>query len=109
MSIAFELNGQSFAAINGGPAFKCNEAVSFLTWCDTQTEIDALWNKLIEGGQPQQCGLLKDKFGVVWQVNYSKLTEMLTSSDDGAASRAMQAMMQMKKIIQHLKDACAGR
>lgn len=109
MSIGFELNGQRFAGLNGGPIFKFNEAVSFLIWCDTQEEIDSLWNRLVDGGTPQQCGWVKDRFGLVWQVNWAGLPGVLGSSDAAASTRAMQAMMQMKKIgIQKLKDAHAG-
>jgi predicted 3-demethylubiquinone-9 3-methyltransferase (glyoxalase superfamily) len=110
MSIGFELNGQEFAAINRGPAFRFNEAVSFLIWCDTQEEIDVLWDKLLDRGQPQQCGWLKDRFGLVWQVNYAGLPDLLTGSDAAASNRAMRAMMTMKKIdIRGLNDAYAGR
>jgi predicted 3-demethylubiquinone-9 3-methyltransferase (glyoxalase superfamily) len=109
MSVSFELNGQTFAAINGGPQFKFNEAVSFLVWCDTQTEIDTLYDKLIEGGQAQACGWLKDRFGLVWQVNYARLPAMLTSRDSATAARAMQAMMSMKKIdARRLEEAFSG-
>ena len=109
MSIGFELNGQTFAAINGGPVFKFNEAVSFLVWCDTQAEIDALYDKLVEGGAAQPCGWLKDRFGMVWQVNYAKLPGMLSSKDAAAATRAMKAMMTMKKInVRQLDEAFAG-
>jgi predicted 3-demethylubiquinone-9 3-methyltransferase (glyoxalase superfamily) len=110
LSIGFELNGQEFAAINGGPVFQFNEAVSFLIWCDTQAEIDTLWNKLTDGGNPNRCGWLKDRFGLVWQVNYARLPGMLTSTDQSAANRAMQAMMSMQKIdVRRLDDAFAGK
>jgi predicted 3-demethylubiquinone-9 3-methyltransferase (glyoxalase superfamily) len=110
MSIGFELNGQEFAAVNGGPMFKFSEAVSFLIWCDTQDEIDALWGRLTDGGAPQQCGWLKDRFGLVWQVNYAGMPGMLSGNDAAAANRVMQAMMTMKKIeIQPLNDAFAGK
>lgn len=110
MSIGFTLAGQNFAAVNGGPMFTFNEAVSFLIWCDTQDEIDALWGKLTAGGKPQQCGWLKDKFGMVWQINYSGLQDLLTGPDAAAANRTIKAMMTMTKIdIQRLKDAYAGR
>jgi len=110
MSISFVLNGQEFAAINGGPVFQFNEAISFLIWCDTQAEIDALWGKLADGGKPNQCGWVKDRFGLVWQVNYARLPGMLTGTDERAANRAMQAMMTMKKIdIRGLDDAFAGK
>src|SRR5581483_11669910 len=110
MSIGFTLNGQDFVAINGGPMFQFNEAVSFLIWCETQEEIDSLYGELLEGGKPQQCGWLKDRFGLVWQVNYAGLTDLLSGPDAAASARAMQAMMGMKKIeIQKLEDAYAGK
>lgn len=110
MSISFELNGQSFAAINGGPMLQFNGAVSFLVWCETQAEIDALYDKLVDGGEQQPCGWLKDRFGMVWQVNYAGLPGLLTGTDAIAANRAMRAMMSMKKIdVQRLKDAYAGK
>jgi predicted 3-demethylubiquinone-9 3-methyltransferase (glyoxalase superfamily) len=110
MVIGFQLAGQSFTAINGVPHFKFNAAVSFLIACDTQQEIDRLWDKLIAGGQEQQCGWLQDRFGLVWQVNYSGLSELMGGTDAQTSSRSMKAMMQMKKIdIQQLKDAYAGR
>ena len=98
MAMSFELEGQSFAAINGGPWAKFNVAVSFLVHCETQEEIDRYYDKLVEGGQAQPCGWLTDRFGLVWQVNYARLPEMLTDSDVTRASRVMEAMMQMKKI-----------
>ena len=110
MSIGFTLNGQQFAALNGGPMFQFNEAVSFLIWCETQEEIDSLYDKLLEGGKAQQCGWVKDRFGLVWQVNYAGLQEMVSGADAAASARAMQAMMGMEKIdIQKLKDAYAGK
>jgi predicted 3-demethylubiquinone-9 3-methyltransferase (glyoxalase superfamily) len=110
MSIEFLLNGQEFAALNGGPHFKFNEAVSFLIWCDTQSEIDALYSALIEDGQAQACGWLKDRFGLVWQANYARLPELLTDADAAAAKRTMQAMMTMKKIdVQLIEDAYSGK
>jgi predicted 3-demethylubiquinone-9 3-methyltransferase (glyoxalase superfamily) len=110
MSIGFTLNGQDFAAINGGPMFQFNEAVSFLIWCDTQEEIDALYGALLEGGKEQQCGWVRDRFDLVWQVNYAGMPQMLSGKDEAAANRAMRAMMAMRKIdVQRLKDAYAGR
>jgi predicted 3-demethylubiquinone-9 3-methyltransferase (glyoxalase superfamily) len=109
MSIGFELNGQEFAAVNGGPMFKLSEAVSFLIWCDTQDEIDALWGKLTDGGKPQQCGWLKDRFGMVWQVNWAGMPKILGGADADAANRTMKAMMTMQKIdIPTLENAYAG-
>ena len=110
MAIGFQLANQSFTAINGGPLFKFNAAVSFLIACDTQQEIDRLWDMLTVDGQEQQCGWLKDKFGLVWQVNYSGLPELMGGTDAEASSRSMKAMLQMRKIdIQRLKVAHAGR
>ena len=98
MSIGFELDGREFAALNGGPVFHFNEAVSFLIWCDTQAEIDRLWDKLVAGGTVLACGWVKDRFGLAWQINYAGLRDMLASPDAAAADRAMQAMMTMQKI-----------
>ncbi|WP_105383677.1 VOC family protein [Neorhizobium alkalisoli] len=98
MAMGFELEGQSFAAINGGPWAKFNGAVSFLIHCETQKEIDGYYEKLAEGGQEQPCGWLTDRFGLVWQVNYAKLPKMLTDSDALRANRVMEAMLSMKKI-----------
>jgi predicted 3-demethylubiquinone-9 3-methyltransferase (glyoxalase superfamily) len=95
MSIGFTLNGQEFAALNGGPHFKFNGAVSFLVWCDTQQEIDALYDKLLDGGEAQACGWLSDRYGLVWQVNYSGLQDMMTGPKSG---QVMAAMMKMRKI-----------
>jgi predicted 3-demethylubiquinone-9 3-methyltransferase (glyoxalase superfamily) len=106
MAIGFELEGQRFAAINGGPHFKFNEAISFLIWCDTQAEIDRLSAKLLPGGKEQPCGWLKDKFGLSWQINYSGVPQMMSDPDPARSSRVMKAMMQMTKIdVQKLKDA----
>jgi predicted 3-demethylubiquinone-9 3-methyltransferase (glyoxalase superfamily) len=105
MSVGFTLNEQEFAAINGGPHFKFNGAVSFLIWCDTQAEIDELHGKLLQGGEAQPCGWLTDRFGLVWQVNYKRLPDLMTGPK---ANNVMGAMMKMKKIdIQGLKDAAA--
>jgi len=110
MAIGFELEGQRFAAINGGPHFKFNEAISFLIWCDSQEEIDRLWAKLLPGGKEQPCGWLKDKFGLSWQINYSGVPQMMSDADPARSSRVMKAMMQMTKIdVQKLKDAYDGR
>jgi predicted 3-demethylubiquinone-9 3-methyltransferase (glyoxalase superfamily) len=110
MSIGFTLNGQEFAAINGGPMFQFTPAISFLIWCDTQEEIDTLYGALLEGGKPQQCGWVQDRFGLVWQVNYAGIPDMMAGPDAEASTRAMRAMMTMQKIdVQRLKDAYAGR
>jgi predicted 3-demethylubiquinone-9 3-methyltransferase (glyoxalase superfamily) len=105
MSIGFTLNGQEFAAINGGPMFKFTPAVSFIVWCESQEEIDSLYDQLLEGGTAQQCGWVTDRFGLVWQVNYAGIPGLMTGPN---AQKAMGAMMKMKKIdIQTLKDAAA--
>ena len=98
LTIAFELDGQDFTALNGGPVFKFNEAVSFMVNCENQDELDHYWNKLSEGGDPkaQQCGWLKDKFGVSWQIVPTKIAQMMT--DPAKADRVMQALLQMKKL-----------
>ncbi len=111
MTVAFELNGQSFTALNGGPIFKFSEAVSFQIECEDQAEIDYYWEKLGAGGDPeaQQCGWLKDKFGLSWQVVPKMLPGMLSDPADPRSQRAMSALMQMKKLeIAALEKAYAG-
>jgi predicted 3-demethylubiquinone-9 3-methyltransferase (glyoxalase superfamily) len=111
MVVEFELNGQPFTALNGGPLFKFNEAISFQIMCRTQEELDHYWNKLSEGGDKnaQQCGWLKDKYGLSWQVVPTVLAEMMTDPDKGKSGRAMEAMLQMKKLdIAELKRAFEG-
>ncbi|HXU94549.1 MAG TPA: VOC family protein [Gallionella sp.] len=111
MTVAFELDGQGFTALNGGPVFKFNEAVSFQVNCKTQKELDYYWDSLSEGGdeQAQQCGWLKDRYGVSWQVVPIALGEMLTDPDQDKSQRAMTAMLQMKKLdIERLRQAYAG-
>jgi predicted 3-demethylubiquinone-9 3-methyltransferase (glyoxalase superfamily) len=98
MTVTFELDGQRFTALNGGPLFKFTEAVSFAIDCNTQQEVDELWQKLTEGGEEGQCGWLKDKFGVSWQVVPRVLIELLQDKDAKKSQRVMQAMLQMKKI-----------
>ena len=100
MTVDFELNGQKFTALNGGPHFKFNEAISFQIMCKDQEEVDFYWNKLSQGGDPsaQQCGWLKDKFGLSWQVVPTALLEMMTDPDQEKADRTMEAMLQMKKL-----------
>ena len=106
MTVEFELNGQRFIALNGGPHFKFNEAVSFSVECQTQAEVDEYWSKLSDGGVEGQCGWLKDRFGLSWQVNPTILGEMLADPDPAKARRAMEAMLKMKKIdIAALKKA----
>ena len=109
MSAVFELEGQRFMALNGGPMFTFSPAISFFVDCVTQDEVDDLWVKLSEGGQTQQCGWLKDKFGVSWQIIPSALSELINDPDRLKAGRAMQAMMKMTKIdILLLKRAHEG-
>ncbi len=108
MAVAFELNGQGFTGLNGGPMFQFNEAISFQVNCETQDEVDHYWNKLSEGGDKnaQQCGWLKDKFGVSWQVVPTILDELMRDQDPAKSQRAMTALLQMKKLdIDALKKA----
>ena len=100
MTVTFELDGQTFTALNGGPLFKFNEAVSLQVNCATQKEIDHYWSRLSAGGDPraQQCGWLKDRYGLSWQITPTVLTEMLQDEDPAKAERVMAAMLQMKKI-----------
>ena len=107
MTATFQLEGQEFMVLNGGPHFKFTEAISLFVNCETQAEVDELWAKLIaDGGEESQCGWLKDKFGLSWQIIPTALGEMLGDPDPAKAQRAMQAMLQMQKIdIQKLKDA----
>jgi predicted 3-demethylubiquinone-9 3-methyltransferase (glyoxalase superfamily) len=111
MTVAFELAGQTFTALNGGPIFKFNEAISLQVDCETQEEVDNYWQKLSEGGdeKAQQCGWLKDKYGVSWQIVPRVLTEMLGDADTGKSQRVMTAMLKMKKIdIDELKQAAVA-
>jgi predicted 3-demethylubiquinone-9 3-methyltransferase (glyoxalase superfamily) len=111
LTVEFELNGQSFMALNGGPLFKFNEAVSLVVNCDTQEELDTYWTKLSAGGDPtaQQCGLLKDKYGLSWQIVPRILTELITDPDTRKSERVMKALLQMKKLdIAELEQAAAG-
>ena len=111
MTVEFELNGQPFTALNGGPHFKFNEAVSFQIMCGDQEEVDYYWNKLTPGGDPkaQQCGWVKDKFGLSWQVVPTRLIELMSDSDREKAGRTMQAMLKMKKLdIAELERAHDG-
>jgi predicted 3-demethylubiquinone-9 3-methyltransferase (glyoxalase superfamily) len=107
MSATFQLDGQDFFALNGGPLFKFTEAISFFVNCETQEEVDELWEKLTAGGgSPQRCGWLKDKYGMSWQIIPKALGEMLGDKDPQKSQRVMQAMLQMNKIdIQRLKEA----
>ena len=106
MTASFELNGQEFIVLNGGPQFHFTEAISFVINCETQEEVDNFWEKLSEGGQKSQCGWLKDKYGLSWQVVPNALGAMLSDKDSGKAKRVMMALMQMSKLdIKTLKDA----
>src|ERR671911_246479 len=109
MIAAFELEGQRFTALNGGPRFKFTEAISFVVNCETQEEVDELWDRLAEGGQTQQCGWVKDKFGLSWQIIPSALPELMSDPDPEKARRVTEAMLQMTKIdIAGLRQAHAG-
>jgi predicted 3-demethylubiquinone-9 3-methyltransferase (glyoxalase superfamily) len=111
LTAVFELFGQRFMALDGGPVFQPSAAVSFYVECEDQAEVDRYWDKLVEGGDPaaQQCGWLKDKFGFSWQIIPKRLPELLTSVDKAKSGRAMQAMLQMKKIdIGALEQAYNG-
>jgi predicted 3-demethylubiquinone-9 3-methyltransferase (glyoxalase superfamily) len=111
MTVAFELDGQAFTALNGGPIFKFNEAISLQVNCETQEEIDYYWEKLGAGGdeKAQQCGWLKDKYGVSWQIVPTALPEMASDPDPAKSGRVMEAILKMKKInIDKLKRAYAG-
>jgi predicted 3-demethylubiquinone-9 3-methyltransferase (glyoxalase superfamily) len=109
LTIKFQLEGQDFLALNGGPTFTFSEAISFIVNCETQKEIDEFWNKLSAGGTTQQCGWLKDKFGVSWQIVPVILNEMIQDSNTERSNRVMQALMQMVKLdIEKLKIAYRG-
>jgi len=110
MTVEFELEGQEFVALNGGPIFNFNEAVSFVVNCRTQAEVDWFWKKLSAGGHKVQCGWLKDKFGVSWQVVPEALNKLLSAKDAAKAQRVMNAMLKMVKLdIKKLKAAGEGR
>jgi len=111
LTIEFEIGGQKFTALNGGPQFKFNESVSFVVNCETQNEVDYFWEKLTAGGgQESECGWLKDKFGLSWQITPIVLIDMLNDKDPKKAGQVMKAMMQMQKIeINKLKAAYAGK
>lgn len=110
MTIDFRLRGQSFIALNGGPHFKFNEAISLLITCKDQDEIDYFWEKLSADPKAEQCGWLKDKFGLSWQVVPEGMNQMLTDDDPEKVKRAMRAILQMRKIdIQKLKEAFEGK
>jgi predicted 3-demethylubiquinone-9 3-methyltransferase (glyoxalase superfamily) len=106
MTVVFELEGQEFIALNGGPVFTFSPAISFVVNCKTQKEVDELWEKLSEGGQKGQCGWLKDKYGVSWQIVPTVLGEMMQDKDPKKSEKVMKAMLQMDKIdIKTLKQA----
>jgi predicted 3-demethylubiquinone-9 3-methyltransferase (glyoxalase superfamily) len=98
MAVSFELDGQKFVALNGGPQFTFDEAISFQVDCESQEEVDDYWSKLSEGGEEGQCGWLKDKFGLSWQIVPARLIELLQDPDREKSQRAMEAMLKMKKI-----------
>ncbi|HSL70271.1 MAG TPA: VOC family protein [Longimicrobiales bacterium] len=110
MTVKFQLEGQEFIALNGGPAFKFTEAISLFVNCENQKEVNYLWDKLTaDGGAPSQCGWLKDKYGLSWQIIPTALPALLSDPDPARAQRAMQAMLKMQKIeIQQLRDAADG-
>ena len=109
MTVGFELDGQKFVALNGGPNYTFNEAISFQVSCKDQEEVDAYWSKLTEGGEEGPCGWLKDRFGVSWQIVPTALPELLSNPDPEISQRVMEAMLQMKKIdIDELERAAAA-
>ena len=109
MTVSFELNGQEFLALNGGPEFTFSEAVSFQVMCGDQAEVDRFWSKLGEGGEHGPCGWLKDRFGLSWQIVPTRLGELLGDPDPARAQRAMTAMLGMKKLdIAELEQAADG-
>src|SRR6266550_9534411 len=111
MTVKFQIEGQEFVALNGGPMFKFNESISFVINCETQEEVDYFWGKLAaDGGEESQCGWLKDKFGLSWQVTPTLLIDMLHDKDPEKAERVMNAMLDMQKIeISKLKAAYDGK
>ncbi len=110
MTVTFQLEGQEFTAINGGPEFKFNEAISLLVNCESQEEVDRFWDELSAGGEKGPCGWLKDRFGVSWQIVPTVLEEMLQDDDAERANRVMEAMLQMSKIdVEALEKAYAQR
>ncbi len=109
MTVSFELEGQEFVALNGGPDFTFNEAISLQVTCEDQDEVDELWARLSEGGEEGPCGWLKDRFGLSWQIIPTRLNELVTDPDPERSQRAMSAMLDMKKIdIATLERAAAG-
>ncbi len=109
MVVVFEIEGQSFTALNGGPQFKFDEAVSFQVYCDTQDEIDYFWSRLSAGGREGQCGWLKDKFGLSWQIVPAAMPQMIADADGATTDRIMNAVLKMKKFdLAALQRALAG-
>ena len=109
MTVGFELEGQTFTALNGGPMLKFNEAISFVVDCATQAEVDHYWDRLLDGGTARQCGWLKDRYGLSWQIVPRVLVELLSGSDPAKAGRVMQAMFGMVKLdIAKLQQAAEG-
>jgi predicted 3-demethylubiquinone-9 3-methyltransferase (glyoxalase superfamily) len=109
MTVSFRLAGQGFMALNGGPQYTFSQAISFYVHCDDQAEVDRLWDRLADGGEPQQCGWIVDRFGVTWQIVPDALNGFLSDPDPGRAQRAMQAMLQMVKIdVGELQRAADG-
>jgi predicted 3-demethylubiquinone-9 3-methyltransferase (glyoxalase superfamily) len=109
MSLGFELAGQEFMALNGGPDFRFNPSISFYVHCDDQAEIDRLWNALLDGGEPQQCGWITDRFGVTWQIVPTALDRMMNDPDQAKVQRVTDAFLQMEKFdIAQLESAYAG-
>jgi predicted 3-demethylubiquinone-9 3-methyltransferase (glyoxalase superfamily) len=110
MTVTFEIEGQEFVALNGGPHFKFTEAISFVVNCETQKEIDQMWEKLSKGGEKGRCGWLKDKYGVSWQIVPTVLGKMLQDKDPEKTNRVMKAILQMDKIdIERLQQADDNR
>jgi predicted 3-demethylubiquinone-9 3-methyltransferase (glyoxalase superfamily) len=109
MSLGFELNGQQFMALNGGPEFRFTPAISFYVHCEDQAEIDRLWDALLDGGEPQQCGWITDRFGVTWQIVPTILDTLLTDEDQEKVQRVTEAFLKMEKFdIPTLEAAYAG-
>jgi predicted 3-demethylubiquinone-9 3-methyltransferase (glyoxalase superfamily) len=110
LTVRFQLDGEEFLALNGGPVFKFTEAISLIVNCETQEEVDRMWEKLSKGGEKVECGWLKDKYGLSWQIVPTVLAKMLSDPDPARADRVLQAVMQMKKLdIKKLEEAYAGR
>jgi predicted 3-demethylubiquinone-9 3-methyltransferase (glyoxalase superfamily) len=110
MTVTFEIEGQEFMALNGGPLFKFSEAISFMVKCESQQDIDEMWSKLSEGGEEGPCGWLKDKYGLSWQIVVPAWDEMLHDKDAQKSERVMAAILQMSKPdLQRVQQACEGR